>query len=76
MMPRRRTKGSQVFTKAPTLTEESGNTGGKGLVSECATQSPIHPNPKGLLSLRKLLELLPHPLTWSTKGLGWAWYPR
>lgn len=47
MMPRRRTKGSQVFTKAPTLTERrEGNMGGKGLVSACATQSPVHPNPE------------------------------
>lgn len=51
MMPRRRTKGSQVFTKAPTLTErgESGWDGPAEWVRLSQTQT-------GLLLLRKLLE--------------------
>lgn len=68
MMPRRRTKGSQVFTKAPTLRGE-GRIGGKGQVSE-PPQAPSIPTQEGLLSPRKLLEPCPHPIIWSTKGLA------
>lgn len=56
-------KGSQVFTKAPTLTERrEGNIGGKGLVSTCATQSPvIHPNPEEAAAPEEAPRITPSP---------------
>lgn len=69
MMPRRRTKGSQVFTKAPTLREEE-NWDGKGLMSGRNHRAPCAQMQPGLLPLRKLLEPRLHPQTWSGKGTG------
>lgn len=43
MMPRRRTKGSQVFTKAPTLWRERRAWAVRAWgVSECAAQNIVH----------------------------------
>lgn len=68
MMPRRRTKGSQVFTKAPTLTER--RMGGKGLVSGRATQSPIHPNPERAAAPEEAPGTTPSPPNVANHGTG------
>lgn len=65
MMPRRRTKGSQVFTKAPTLTKR-GESGWEG---PDEWEHFTEPCP-GLLPLRKLLEPRLNPQIWSGKGMG------
>lgn len=58
MTPRRRTKGSQVFTKAPMLMEREGSMGGKGPVSGRVVLPQAQTGP---LPARKLLELPPSP---------------
>ena len=51
MMPRRRTKGSQVFTKAPTLVEREDSVGCRGLGSGYAARNTVHLHTQmGLLS--------------------------
>lgn len=65
-------KGSQVFTKAPRLSEENS---GKAPLVGVPPRAPSVQTQKGLLPLGKCLEPLPHPQTWSTNGLGQAWRP-
>ena len=62
MTPRRRTKGSQVFTKAPMLMEREGSMGGKSPVSGRVGRHTALPQTQtGPLPPRKLLELPPSP---------------
>lgn len=68
MMPRRRTKGSQVFTKAPTLVERENCVGRRGLwVCGSEHRSPAHPD--GAAPLRKLPDPPSQAQTRSTEGL-------